>query len=129
MKTIFKLITGILILTILSFTVYQQFNQESELIVGTWVEESSSIENRWVFKSNLIINRYDDNTIYKTYTWQITEGETPSGLKISHLILTNTQDENDVYHYEINGLSEEKLVLVYQRPGGGLGKLTTYFKQ
>lgn len=128
MKTAHKIITGILIFTALGFTTYQ-LSQEDQLIIGTWIEESTTIENRWVFESNNIINRYDNNTVYKSYIWQITESPTPSGLIISHLILTNTEDSNDTYHFEINTLSDEWLVLVYQRPGGGIGKLTTYIRQ
>ena len=128
MKTAYKIITGILIFTALGFTTYQ-LNQEDQLIVGTWVEESTTTENRLVFYETGNLEDYYKNQISETYTWQITESQTPGGLIISHLILTNTEDPNDTYHYEINALSEERLVLVYQRPGGGIGKLTTYYKQ
>ena len=127
MKTIHKIITGILIFTALGFTTYQ-LNQEDQLIVGTWVsEDDTSVQ--LVFTSDGLQKDIINGILLETYTWQITESQTPGGLIISHLILTNTEDPNDTCHYEINALSEERLVLVYQRPGGGIGKLTTYYKQ
>jgi hypothetical protein len=127
MKIAYKIITGILIFTALGFTTYQ-LNQEDQLIVGTWVsEDDTSVQ--LVFTSDGLQKDIINGILLETYTWQITESQTPGGLIISHLILTNTEDPNDTYHYEINALSEERLVLVYQRPGGGIGKLTTYYKQ
>ena len=127
MKTAHKIITGILIFSALGFTTYQ-LNQEDQLIVGTWVsEDDTSVQ--LVFTSDGLQKDIINGILLETYTWQITESQTPGGLIISHLILTNTEDPNDTYHYEINALSEERLVLVYQRPGGGIGKLTTYYKQ
>lgn len=127
MKTAHKIITGILIFTALGFTTYQ-LSQEDQLIVGTWVSEDDA-NVQLIFTSDGLQKDIINGILLETYTWQITESPTPSGLIISHLILTNTEDSNDTYHFEINTLSEEWLVLVYQRPGGGIGKLTTYIRQ
>ena len=123
-----KLIIIALLIGSYSCKAQQQLNQEDQLIVGTWVsEDDTSVQ--LVFTSDGLQKDIINGILLETYTWQITESQTPGGLIISHLILTNTEDPNDTYHYEINALSEERLVLVYQRPGGGIGKLTTYIRQ
>lgn len=128
MKKRFKIILGLFMLLFLSFNVFKLV-QEDEMIIGVWVEESASFNDRWIIYENGYSEDFDENQIFDTYYWKINEVETPSGILISHLILTNTKDPTDNYHYEINTLNEERLVLVYQRPSGGLGKLTTYFRQ
>jgi len=99
------------------------------LIVGTWVAEGNSIIHYSVYESNGIVKRYVDNNLYKTYNWTIIERIAPSGLKSYYLTLVNSTDSNETYTHDIDTLNDVKLRLVYQRPGGGLGKPAVYLRQ
>ena len=129
MKTIYKIIGIVIIAIVINGFSSMKQQTETELIIGTWIEESSTFQDRIIIQNNGIYQEYDENAISDTYNWEITEKQTPSGLTLSYLILTNTQDANDVYEYEINALNNEILVLVYQRPDLGPGEPTTYIKQ
>jgi len=104
--------------------------EDETLIVGTWVSEGLTLDNKWVFNSNKVLIRYDEGIIYDTYNWDITCSITPSGLKDYYLTIMNISDASDKYVYNINTLTQERLVLVYQRGDGqGIGKLATYLRQ
>ena len=99
-------------LIFLSFLLFTQQNQEEELIKGTWIPEGCST-CQWVFKDGKCY-QYDEGRLDDTYYYEIYEGESSDGtLTFSFLKLTNVSDPNDVFEYEINGLSEEKMVLEY----------------
>lgn len=117
-------------LIILTFFGYSRldYKKENELIIGTWIEVSSSVENRLVFYENGICEDYDENQIFETYKWEIIENTTQSGLSLYHLILINSEDTSDIYHYEINVLNEEIMIITYQIPEWGFGKPTTYLR-
>ena len=90
MKSIHKIIGFIILIAVFSSFALSQQQNEDDLIIGTWVEETTTIANRWVFSENGILQEYYQNQLDATYTWQITQSQTPSGLTISYLILTNT---------------------------------------
>lgn len=128
MKEKFKILgVLIIIISLFGFKISQKQSQDSELIIGTWVEENSTYDYRWVINSAQVL-KYSDNQIYATYTWQINQSTT-NGLTSSYLKLTNIIDPADVSEFEISGLDETNLYLVYQRPGGGIGQMATYVRQ
>jgi hypothetical protein len=122
-------ILGVFIVAMLlfSFKIYQNQSQDNVLIIGTWIEENSTYDYRWVINSTQVL-KYSDNKIYGTYIWQINESTT-NGLTSSYLKLTNVQDPSDISEFEISGLDDENLSLVFQRLGGGIGKMVTYIRQ
>lgn len=99
------------------------------LIIGTWVIEGLTLNNKWVINTDGTLQEYSGSLVDITYNWVITQGTTPSGLNISHLKITNVSDATDVYDFEIDALNDERMVLVYQRPSGGIAKRATYFRQ
>jgi len=102
-------------------------NSAQEEIVGTWVAEGSSYENRWVYHADNTLTNYYNNDVYKTYNWAIRDVSTPSGLTLRELILTNTEDPDDEKNFQIETLTEERLILVYNT-GVGLSR-STYIRQ
>ena len=131
MKKYYKTI-GILVLALIIFgynIILKQEQSYEQLIVGTWVEENGTYQNRYEFQENYMVTDYYKNQVYKTFTWQISPEPTPSGLTISYLILTNNEDPDDKYEYQIVGISNEEMRLQYQRSGWGPGKITLYIKQ
>ena len=130
MKTTYKFLSLLTVgLALLGFTLLQQEQSYEELIQGTWVSEGNTFDYRWVFSEDNTVIRYSENQIYKSFTWQISPEPTPSGLTISYLILTNSEDPDDKYEYQIVGISSEEMRLQYQREGWGPGKITLYIKQ
>lgn len=99
------------------------------LILGEWVAEGSSISDKWVFLNDNTLQEFTNNQVDETYSWEIIES-TNSGVKSVYLELTNTTNPNDFYNYEISALTDEELVLIYQREENmGLGKPFTLVKQ
>lgn len=96
-------------------------------LIGTWVAEGTSFEDRWVIENNYTLKEYDADD-FTTYNWVANEGSAPSGVPFNTLEITNVDNPNDTYNYEINTLTNDKMILVYQR-SGGLGGLMTYHKQ
>lgn len=127
-KAYFFTFISILTVLIFGFTISKQQNQDNQLIIGTWVQEDDS-NIKMVFTADGLEKDYVNGELIDTFNWQITSGATPSGLTISHLILTNILDANDVSRFEINALNNDTLVLVFQRPGGGIGQMATYVRQ
>ena len=103
--------------------------EDENLIVGTWVLEGLTPLDKLVFNNNHILSMYDEGTLYETYCWEIDCKITPSGRKAYSLEIINTDDESDKYVYDINTLTQERLVLQYVRTGYGLAKLATYLRQ
>ena len=103
--------------------------EDENLIVGTWVLEGLTPLYKWVFSSDKLLSRYVEGQLYKTYCWEIDCKITPSGRKAYSLEIINTDDESDKYVYDINTLTQERLVLQYVRTGYGLAKLATYLRQ
>jgi len=100
----------------------QQFEQ---LIIGNWNPEGESSVLYSYSLNNLVVKI--NNQIYKTYYWAIYSSTTQSGLVHSFLIIQNTQDANDRRKYEIDALTNERLVLVGNN-GIGLQR-NLYFRQ
>jgi len=98
----------------------------SETIFGTWVAEGSSYENRWIYHEDHTLTTYYKNDVYKTYSWTIRDVTTPSELTLQELIWTNTKNPDDEKHFQIDTLTDERLILVYNK-GVGLSR-NTYFK-
>ncbi len=124
-------------IAILSFTFFNCASQieaattseDMRVLIGSWVAEGSSLDDKWVFQDNGKLKKYTNGVNDDTFNWSINNFMTPSGLIIKYLKTYNSIDLSEFYVYEINTLSDERLVLVYQRPGGGIGKLMTYIKQ
>ncbi|RSK41774.1 hypothetical protein [Mangrovimonas spongiae] len=131
MKTAQRILSvSILVIALLGFAQSQQQPTEEELIVGTWHIEENPSDYLFVVNNDYTATKeYGGDFETDYYSWQITESQTPSGLTVSHLILTNIANTDEQYDYEIDTLNNERLVLIYQRPGGGIGKLTTYLRQ
>lgn len=114
MKSAFKKIGGgiflSLIIILLSFTQLKPI-QEQQLIIGTW-NYVGETNNKWIFTNDRCSWEYNGNLI-DTFTYQITEDAADNGVVFSYLILQNV-DNNDVYYYEINALTEDNLALDYQ---------------
>ena len=81
MKIVHKIITGIIIFTVLGFTAYQ-LNQEDQLIIGTWVSEDDT-NVQLLFTSDGLQKDIIDGEVAETYNWLITESQSLSGLSIS----------------------------------------------
>ena len=95
--------------------------------MGTWVAEGNSYENRWVYHEDNTLTNYYKNDVYKTYNWAIRDVSTPSGLTLRELILTNTENPDDEKNFQIETLTEERLILVYNT-GVGLSR-SLYIRQ
>jgi len=108
-------------------SIYLISNSAQEEIVGTWVAEGSSYENRWVYHEDNTLTNYYKNGVYKTYNWAIRDVSTPSGLTLRELILTNTENPDDEKNFQIETLTEERLILVYNT-GVGLSR-SLYIRQ
>ncbi|MTI89631.1 MAG: hypothetical protein FH748_16895 [Balneolaceae bacterium] len=121
-------INMMVIITISLLSTLQTQTDVEELIQGTWVSEESSFQDRTVFKEDFTVESYIDNELYKTYTWSIEEGQTPSGLIEHSLTLININDSGDAYHYLIDTLTEERMVLEYMDPVGRISR-TAYARQ
>lgn len=129
MKKIYKIIgITIFISSVLGFTIFKQQNQDNVLIIGTWAQEDDTTI-RMTFTADGLVKDYVNGELIDTNNWHITSENTPSGLTISHLILTNTLDVNDVSRFEINALNNETLVLVFQRPDGSIAQANSYTRQ
>ena len=125
------LIATILLLTFLNCKaqLIPQQDEDTQLLVGTWVTEGSAINNRWKFNSDGTMENYTDNEVEATYAWLIINSIN-SGVKSKYLKLTNVLDSNNVRNYEISILDEVRMTLIYQRGNNmGIGKPFTMFKQ
>ena len=99
---------------------------DTEEIVGTWIADGGSFENRWVYHEDNTLTTYYKNDVYKTYSWTIRDVTTPSGLTLQELILTNTENPDDERHFQIDTLTDVRLILLYNT-GVGLTR-NNYFK-
>lgn len=95
-----------------------QTEEAEDLIVGTWVAEGASFQDRVEFKQNGAYIEYSENGT-KNYMWQIYTETSESGLIISTL---RTEGAENNFGYEINSLSENRMVLVYMN-GGHLSRI------
>ncbi len=102
------------------------------LIIGELIADENNADSRDVYLSdssgNLLIS-YDESTIYKTYSWNITGGRSESGVVGIYLERINTTDSSDLYVHEIIGLSDTEMYLQWLRADGqGVGKVVKYTK-
>ncbi|PKG41596.1 hypothetical protein [Psychroflexus sp. MES1-P1E] len=97
------------------------------LITGTWVLENEN-NIKIEFNTNQIKKNIVNSQIIEEYDYSIENDVTDSGLKIYYLITQNTNDPNEEYHYEIDTLTDERLILVYQLPNGGVGERLIYIR-
>jgi|GEM_PF-2862822 len=102
-------------------------NQTKELIVGSWIAEGASFSDRIVFENDGSMNEYSAEDSTLTYNWQIQTGTTPSGtIIISTLLLQNLNDLSEIIEFEVDTITEEEMVLVFDN-GIGLQR-NRYFK-
>ena len=121
------LIVGIVTLTLIfSFTSIQSsFQQEKIIIIGTWIPDGSP-ESEWVFTSDGILKDYENNQLDDTYNWSISTTTpqcgkgVPVGNNFSYLSITNVNDANDKYCYEILSLNDKYLQIRWIERGGFL---------
>ncbi|MEN8125892.1 MAG: hypothetical protein ABFR32_12275 [Bacteroidota bacterium] len=126
MKTLIKtkkaIIITIVLLAIFSFTMIQ-LNQEKELIIGTWIN-SETPEWKWVFKTDgkcydYLRDKLSDTYIYSIETRSPQCGQNiPTGELFSYLKLTNVNNNQDQYCYEILSLNDEWLQIRWLERGG-----------
>lgn len=119
---------AILFLILLNFSCAHAQQTEQQLVVGTWVD----VENpnvKMVFLSNGVQNWYTYGELFESNYWQINSSQTPSGLTISHLTLTNIQDSSDKSVFEIDGIDETEMGLIPQVSGRGPVQHSLFIKQ
>lgn len=109
---------------------FEERNQSAklkELIVGTWISEGSNFNYRDVYISDGTMMDYSDNENVEIYIWTILTTTTESGLKSSELILQNHQNAAEEFRYEIDTLTENKMILTFNS-GYGLYR-NIFFRQ
>ncbi len=101
---------------ILSLSCKAQQIQEKKLIIGTWIPDGSP-DSHSVFTLDGSLKKYSNNQLFKTYNWSISEDKSVDGaLTHSFLKLIDVNSINTIYEYEINGLSDTKMLLVTTQP-------------
>lgn len=91
----------------------------ADLIVGIWYSDDNGYAYRWDFKDNGLVDHYSKNVIGNTfnYTFSATSPQcghdVATGLNLSYLQLVDVENPSLELCYEITGLDEEKLVLIY----------------
>jgi hypothetical protein len=64
----------IIIVVLISFILYgfvnQQFNQDKELIIGTWLSDGSG-NSKWIFTQDKKLKRINSDQLYKTYHYSL----------------------------------------------------------
>jgi len=112
-----KIIVGILFLTTVGFAIYQsQWLQErKQNIVGTWICDSTP-EWKVEFTNNGISYWHYPGETTEEYNYTVNSEITQSGLEITFVKLINVNNPNDIIEYDINGLSNDKMVLTVLTP-------------
>lgn len=109
-KKINLIVLSTVIFTLLSLKIA---SQDKDQIIGTWVPDGSS-NMLWVFNSNGTLNKVYEGKIYKTFNFAIDEKKSENGkLTLSFLKLTNVSNQNDVYVFSINAISQTDMYLDY----------------
>ncbi len=118
---------ALLALLLIGTTTLLQQKDHNKLIVGNWKSEGCST-CIWEFRDDGKIKRYYKGSLYKTYTYTIQSEKSLNGkFTIWYLKLTNINDLNDIYEYDIIGLSKDTMRLDY---AGNLNtKLSVFIKQ
>lgn len=116
------------VLLLVGATTLLQQKDYNKLIIGTWLPQGDGYEYRWVFTKNGKCYDYYDNALDATYTYTIQSEKSVNGkFTIWYLKLTNINDLNDIYEYDIIGLSKDTMRLDY---AGNLNtKLSVFIKQ
>lgn len=117
----------LLVLLLVSATTLLQQEDPKEMIIGDWKSEGCST-CIWSFHDDGKIKRHYNGSLYKTYTYTIQSEKSVNGkFTIWYLKLTNINDLNDIYEYDIIGLSKDTMRLDYT---GDLNtKLSVFTKQ
>lgn len=112
-----KIIVGILFLTTVGFAIYQsQWLQErKQNIIGTWICDSTP-EWKVEFTNNGISYWHYPGETTEEYNYTVNSEITQSGLEITFVKLINVNNPNDIIEYDINGLSNDKMVLTVLTP-------------
>jgi hypothetical protein len=97
------------------------------LVIGTWVLENEN-NIKIEFNTNQIKKDIVNSQIIEEYDYSIENEITNSGLKIYYLITQNINNPDEEFHYEIDTLTDERLILVYQLPNGGVGERLGYIR-
>ncbi len=100
----------------------------NQKILGSWIPEGSNFDNRLVFNNDGSAEKFSDGQLYINYTWSINE-ELVNGIPFNTLMLDEVGNSETTNRYEINTLKDNLLILVFQRPSGGISGLNKYFKQ
>ncbi|QTY25935.1 hypothetical protein [Flavobacterium sp. CS20] len=100
----------------------------NQKILGSWIPEGSNFDNRLVFNNDGSAEKFSDGQLYINYTWSINK-ELVNGVPFNTLILDEVGNSETTNRYEINTLKDNLLILVFQRPSGGISGLNKYFKQ
>lgn len=104
-----------------------QSDSLSQSILGTWKPKAEAFDYRWDYHTDGTLTMYDGNDPSKTYNWLIVTQTTSSGLLSSKLKITNVLNTEDCFNYEIDTLSDETLILVFNN-GVGFSR-NTFIKQ
>jgi len=116
-----------LLIIIVGMTSLLQEKDYNGLIIGNWISEGCST-CIWSFYEDGKIERFHKGSLYKTYTYTInSEKSVNEKFTIWYLKLVNIDDSDDIYEYDIIGLSKDTMRLDYT---GDLNtKLTVFTKQ
>ncbi|WP_421762563.1 hypothetical protein [Ekhidna sp.] len=129
---------GILFLTA-AFTIKSNiFQNPKDKIVGTWIPDEDGYDYRWVFKSDGVLEQYSDGNLDQKSKFFVTENpicEKPvteeSGLyyiviEPIDFPLERTDGGKWIFCYELDGVTEDRLSLIYV---GGASYSPTTFKR
>lgn len=92
-------------------------------IIGSWINEKDS-NSKLIFDTNGNCKRYYEGELIEEYNFSISNTSPQCGVNVhvdsytSYLKLTNINDANDFYCYEINGITASKLSLRPIENGG-----------
>ncbi|MDA9339704.1 hypothetical protein N9Q68_01900 [Polaribacter sp.] len=117
MKNKIKVIAIIISMLLISFTAYQSIvvQEKEHFIIGTWVIDGEDT-NKYIFTSNNECKWEFEGSVTDEFNYSIESEFTESGLEIPIVILTNINNPNEIFEYEIIGLSETNMILATYKP-------------
>ncbi len=121
---------GVLFISTAGFLFFQQstlVQEEKQLIIGIWIEDSSPT-TRLEFKENGVCYWYFEGDPAEEYTYSISSEFAPNGSEHTFLKLIAINSDvigvGETVEYAINSLGDDKMTL---ESIGGFGDKLTYF--
>ena len=100
----------IIILTSLSFLSTTSIEKE---IIGKWQSDDTS-KWCWIITSEGVCYEYYDGVLDDTYNYVISTSKSPSGLNFHYIEMTNINDANEKFVYELE-VGDEFLTVYYTK--------------